>query len=127
MVKHLETKFQEMETLENAFNQMPTTKVCFWIPYARHHNLVLIMNHSCRAVARSENPGGLVVIGGDNVPTLVEVGWIDLPKTVAPPAPPLATGLKGIGIASSLIKAQKSSFELIQSQTTSSNQGCHER
>ena len=40
--------------------------------------------------------GGLVVLGGDNVPTLVEIGWIDLPKTggaKAPPALPLATGL----------------------------------
>ena len=27
-----------------------------------------------RAVARSENPGGLVVMGGDNVPTPVEIG-----------------------------------------------------
>ena len=28
-----------------------------------------------RPVARSENPGGgLVVMGGDNVPTLVEIG-----------------------------------------------------
>ena len=26
-----------------------------------------------RAVVRSENPGGLVVMGGDNVPTLVEI------------------------------------------------------
>ena len=41
-------------------------------------NCLLILN---RAVARSENPGGLVVMGGDNVPTLVEIGWIDLPKT----------------------------------------------
>ena len=34
-------------------------------------------NYLCtyvRAVARSENPGGLVVMGGDNVPTLVEIG-----------------------------------------------------
>ena len=49
-----------------------------------------------RAVARSENPGGLVVMGGDNVPPLVEIGLIYLPKTgwaIAPPAPPLATGL----------------------------------
>ena len=30
-------------------------------------------NCSDRAVARSENPGGLVVMGGDNVPTLVEI------------------------------------------------------
>ena len=31
-------------------------------------------------------------MGGDNVPTLVEIGWIDLPKTEgakAPPAPRL--------------------------------------
>ena len=45
--------------------------------------------------------GGLVVLGGDNVPTLVEIGWIDLPKTEgakAPPAPPLATGLGGTSI-----------------------------
>jgi hypothetical protein len=27
-----------------------------------------------RAVARSENPGGLVAMGEDNVPTLVEIG-----------------------------------------------------
>ena len=54
MVKHLETKFQEMETLENAFNQMPTTKVFFWIPYARHHNLVLIVNHSWILTIRPE-------------------------------------------------------------------------
>ena len=43
-----------------------------------------------RPVARSENPGGLAVMGRDNVPTLVEIGWIDLPKTggaKAPPAP----------------------------------------
>ena len=32
-----------------------------------------------RAVARSENPGGLVVPGGDNVPPLVEIGLTDLP------------------------------------------------
>ena len=35
----------------------------------------------CRAVARSENPGGHVVLGGDNVSPLVEIGLIDLPKT----------------------------------------------
>ena len=35
-----------------------------------------------RAVARSENPEGLVVLGGDNVPSpLVEIGLTDLPKT----------------------------------------------
>ena len=34
-----------------------------------------------RAVARSENPGGHVVLGGDNVPPLVEIGLTDLPKS----------------------------------------------
>ena len=38
------------------------------------------MGHS-RAVARSENPGGHVIMGGDNVPPLVEIGLTDLPKT----------------------------------------------
>ena len=47
-----------------------------------------------RAVARSENPGGLVVLGGDNVPPLVEIGLTDLPKTGGAKAlPPLATAL----------------------------------
>ena len=44
-----------------------------------------------RAVARSKNPGGLVVLGGDNVPPLVEIGLTDLTKTggaKAPKAPP---------------------------------------
>ena len=31
--------------------------------------------------ARSENPGGLVVLGGDNVSPLVEIGLTDLLKT----------------------------------------------
>ena len=35
----------------------------------------------CRAVARSENPEGLAVLGGDNVPPMVEIGLTDLPKT----------------------------------------------
>ena len=34
-----------------------------------------------RAVARSENPEGLVVLGGDNVAPLVEIGLTNLPKT----------------------------------------------
>ena len=44
-----------------------------------------------RAVARSENPGGHIVLGGDNVPPLVEIGLTDLSKSggaQAPPAPP---------------------------------------
>ena len=34
----------------------------------------------CRAVARSENLKGHVILGGDNVPSLVEIGLTDLPK-----------------------------------------------
>ena len=34
-----------------------------------------------RAVARSEHLRGLVVLGGDNVSPLVEIGLTDLPKT----------------------------------------------
>ena len=50
----------------------------------------------CRAVASSENPGGLVVLGGENVPPLAEIGLTDLPKsggTMAPPAPSGTTPL----------------------------------
>ena len=50
--------------------------------------------YSQRAVARSENPEGLVLLGGDNVPPLVEIGLTDLSKygrAEAPTAPPLAT------------------------------------
>ena len=40
--------------------------------------------------------GGLVVMDGDNVPILVEIGWIDLQKTggggVNPPQPPACDG-----------------------------------
>ena len=53
-------------------------------------------NSTCsRAVARSENPGELVVLDGENVPPLVEIGLTDLPKMggLSPPAPPLATAL----------------------------------
>ena len=49
-----------------------------------------------RAVARYENLGGHIVLGGDNVPPLVEIALTDLPKSGgarAPPAPPLAAGL----------------------------------
>ena len=46
-----------------------------------------------RAVARSENPGGHVLLGGDNVPPLVEIGLTGLSKSGGACAPPLATGL----------------------------------
>ena len=41
----------------------------------------------------SENLGGRAVLGGDNVPPLVEIGLTDLPKIMGP-APTLATALK---------------------------------
>ena len=34
-----------------------------------------------RAVERSENPGDLVALDGENTPPLVEIGLTDLPKT----------------------------------------------
>ena len=40
-----------------------------------------------RAVARSENLGGLVVLGGDNVTPLVEIGLTDLPNIWGAEAP----------------------------------------
>ena len=49
-----------------------------------------------RAVARSEILWGLVVLGGDNVSPLVEIGLADLPNigaAKAPPSPHLATAL----------------------------------
>ena len=48
-----------------------------------------------RAVARSEIPGGLVVLGGDNVSPLVKIGLADLPNiggARAPPQPPPCDG-----------------------------------
>ena len=49
--------------------------------------------------------GGLVVLGGDNVPPLVEIGLTDLTKTggaKAPLAPPLATALTWIPLFSDI-------------------------
>ena len=54
------------------------------------------LNSHDRAVARSENPGGLVVLGGDNVFPMVEIGLTDLLKTgglKSPQPPPLTMGL----------------------------------
>ena len=42
-----------------------------------------------RAVARSEILGGLVVLGGDNVSPLVEIGLADLPNIGGALAPPV--------------------------------------
>ena len=55
-----------------------------------HKKFAVIIPNQSRAVASSENPGGLLVLGGDNVPPLVEIGLAGLPKNAQPP---LATGL----------------------------------
>ena len=61
-------------------------------PVTRDANTLVTKALVYRAVARSENPGGLVVMGGENVPSLVEIGLTDLPKTggggLSPPSPP---------------------------------------
>ena len=58
------------------------------VAHLQNDNVILLvttmylkMQYHDRAVARSENPGGLVVMGGENVPPLVEIGLTDLPKT----------------------------------------------
>ena len=51
-------------------------------------------------VARFENPGVLVLFGGHNLPSLVEIGLTDLSEfggAMASPAPPGTTGLE-VGI-----------------------------
>ena len=47
-----------------------------------------------RSVARSENLGGHIELGGDNVPPLVEIGLTDLAKSGGhvPPWPPACDG-----------------------------------
>ncbi len=54
--------------------------------HEKHGVIALILNQCLtsdfyRAVARSKNPGGLVLLGGDNEPPLFKIGLTDLPKT----------------------------------------------
>ena len=58
-------------------------------------SLLKAMFFIIRHVAKSKNLGGQVVMGGDNVPPLVEIGLTDPPKSggVRPPCPPLETCL----------------------------------
>ena len=42
----------------------------------------------CRAVGRSENPGVPLLFGGHNLPSLVDIGLTDLPKSEGAMAPP---------------------------------------
>ena len=47
---------------------------------------------NCRVIGKSENSGVTVLFGGHNLPTLVEIGLTDLPKSgdaMAPLAPPM--------------------------------------
>ena len=63
------------------------------VPPPKMKCLYLDRSQGRRNVRKS---GGLVVMDGDNVPPLVEIGLTDLPKTggaLAPPAPPLVTAL----------------------------------
>ena len=46
------------------------------------------MNSGLRHAARVKNPGGQVVLGGDNVSPLVEIGLTDPPKSGGAAAPP---------------------------------------
>jgi hypothetical protein len=75
----LKTRIRELKKCFNSIKR--TFQIGIWIKCI----------HS-RAVARSKNPGGLVVLSGDNVAPLVEIGLTDLPKTGGS-APTLATGL----------------------------------
>ena len=64
-----------------------------------------------RTIARSENPGGHVVLGGDNVPPLVEIGLADLPKSVGggtgPPGPPTCDGPAYLDFSNKLLTTNK--------------------
>ena len=61
------------------------------LPDPKPSSTILFLWKVSRHVSRSENLGGRVVLGGDNVPPLVEIGLTDLPKTgggVRPPCLP---------------------------------------
>ena len=61
-----------------------------------------ISNYGFRDAPRVKNPGGQVVLGGDNVSPLVEIGLIDPPKSGGAAAPP----------ASHLVACLHSSFRI---------------
>ena len=55
------------------------------------------MHSIIRHATRVKNPGGQVVLGGDNVSPLVDIGLADLPKSGGtraprPPGPPTCDG-----------------------------------
>ena len=81
-------KFQRIANLRVKLDK---ERLCCWINLA----LPIIYIHN-RAVARSKNLGGHIVLDGDNVPLLVEIGLTDLSKSggVLAPGPPLETGLE---------------------------------
>ena len=57
---------------------------------------ILIARQAC---SKGQKSGGRIVLGGDNVPSLVEIGLTDPPKSEgarAPPAPPLVACLRTI-------------------------------
>ena len=58
--------------------------------------------HVYRTVVRSENPGVPVLFDGHNLPTLVEIGLTDLPKSGGAMAPLGTTGLLTIIVLKTL-------------------------
>ena len=69
------------------FNKVKIAYEIGFIGFHAFHSVQLDQN---RHVSRSENLGERVVLGGDNVSPLVEIGLSDLPKTggAKPPSPP---------------------------------------
>ena len=82
---------QNFYNILHAFLQMLTTSFLH-VEYRKLATYLTTLEDIYRAVARSENlGGGHIVLGGDNVPPLVEIGLTDPPKsgrTRAPPRPP---------------------------------------
>ena len=78
-------------TCENLHIKRPTsTLYLLKIPSSLYSDLLQSINayltiQITRAVPRSENLGGHIVMGGDNVPPLVEIGLTDLPKSASRP------------------------------------------
>ena len=65
--------------------------------FVRNKKRLFTLVSSVHSAGPSQGPkirgGGLVVLGGNNVPPLVEIGLTDLPKTGGAKAPQLATAL----------------------------------
>ena len=67
-------QFLRTKWAKNIWDKKNETCHSFMVQCTKIDSFFLLILTYFRAVARSENPGGLVVMGGDNVPTLVEIG-----------------------------------------------------